>query len=168
MAAPTALPPAPADGLPPATAAARLSARDKLVGLGLVAAVCLALSAAKGHWPPPAGVWGIIGLGVLFIGLKLLRDEISAGPGWFASQGLVRRRWVRTDQLVKATAGRSGIDRIVVLTDRDGRRVGVLYSALATDRDLRQRVAQDVRRSVDDGLVLGAAAARALGAERQG
>ena len=106
--------------------------------------------------------WLLIVAGTAWLVLKTVRTELTAGPGWFSTQGLLRRRYVRSDQLRRVTCGRSGIDRIIILTDRDGRRVGVLLNRLQHNPELRRRIAADVRVSVRGGLVLSDRCARLL------
>jgi hypothetical protein len=150
-------------GLPPATAHYRqpllATARTGALLAGLLLVVC----AAKGAWPPPPFAWVLIVFFASWLMLKQVRTELMAGPGWFSTQGLLRRRHVRTDQLKRVTCGRSGIDRIIILTDRDGRRVGVLLNRLQHNPELRQRIAADVRVSVRGGLVVPERCARLLG-----
>ena len=150
-------------GLPPATAVYRQPVRATLGAAAVLVAVLLLLCAAKGAWPPPASAWLLLAGFTGWFVLKQVRTELAAGPGWLSTQGLLRRRHVRTDELARVTCGRSGIDRVVVLTDRDGRRVGVLANRLLHNPQLRQRVAADVRMSVGGGLVLPEPCARLLG-----
>jgi hypothetical protein len=150
-------------GLPPATAVYRLPWTVKLQAVSVLVAALLLLVAVKGDWPPSAGVLVLIAGCAVVLGLMTLRREVCVGPGWLATQGLLRRRFVRTDQLARATETRSGLDRVVVLTDRDGRRVGVLAGTLRQDRRLHRLLADDVRSSVAGGLVLTDRCARLLG-----
>ena len=162
-----ALPPPPAPDLPPATAAYRVPRKAKWQAAAALVALCVGLSAAKGHFPPPLGVWGIIVVGTAWLALKNVRDETVVGPGWLSRQGLFRRTWVRTDQLVKVTVGRSGIDHVVVLKDRDGRKAGVMYSDLGRVKEVLFRLALDIRTSQRDGLVLKDRAAALLLAAKE-
>jgi len=150
-------------GLPPATAVYRQPVRLTAQAAGLLVGGLLLLCAVKGAWPPPRGVLVIIAVGTAWFVLKTVRTELTAGPGWFSTQGLLRRRYVRSDQLRRVTCGRSGIDRIIVMTDHDGRRVGVLANRLLHNPELRRRLAADVQVSVDGGLALSERCARLLG-----
>ena len=161
-----ALPPPPAHGLAPTTHAFRMPLTPKLQALGVLLAVLVAVSLLKRSWPPPPAALVIAGIGIVWLGLANVRSELSVGPGWIAFQSLLRRRWVRTDQLTKVTDGRLGLDRMIVLQDRDGRRVGVQWSELTQVHELRLRLAADVRTSVDEGLVLADRTAQLLGARR--
>ena len=154
----------PAPGLAEATASYRMPAGPKLVALAVLVGGLLLLALLQGGWPPPPAAVAVVGAGAVWWGLKVLRSEVTVGPGWLSSQGLLGRRWVRTDQLVRTRVGRSGVDRIVVLTDRDGRKAGVLLGMLSQEHAVRVQLAQDVRRSVDAGLVLGDDVAELLGA----
>jgi hypothetical protein len=86
-----------------------------------------------------------------FMALKAARTEILAGPGWIATREIVRRRWVRSDQLSSVKVHRSGLTYVLTLRDRDGRKVGLVPSDLDMDPTVRRRLAADVRTSARDG-----------------
>ena len=162
-----ALPRPPAEGLAATTHAFRMPLAPKLQALGVLVALMAAISLLKGSWPPPRLALVVGGVGVAWLGLANLRSELSAGPGWIAMQTLLRRRWVRTDRLATVSDTRLGLDRLILLRDRDGRRVGVQWSELTQVPELRARLAQDVRTSVGDGLVLSDRTADLLGAKER-
>lgn len=141
-------------GLPPATGTARRSrtfALQAALGTVVIGSVFAYLRGVRDDPGLLLTVGAIIGSTALLLGLKTARKELSAGPGWLAVRGVLRRRWVRTDQLTKVTVSRSGRDWLVLLRDAERRRVGVLLSDLLMEPRLARRVAKDVRRAVAGG-----------------
>ena len=141
-------------GMPGAAARARLGGRSVLLGLlgflafGVVFAVVRGVRADTAHL-----LWvGALVAGVAaWLSLQQSRTELSAGPGWLAVRGLLRRRWVRTDQLRSVQVHRPGFERVLTLRDTDGRKVAVLLSDLRLEPRLQRTVAQDVRTSLEAG-----------------
>lgn len=146
-----AVPPPP--GLPPAVATHAAAKGDSRKIAAIVVVACLGYAALRGA---ALDTW-IVGLAVVgagFMALQNRRFELAAGPGWLSVRGTCRRRWVRTDQLVKVSDEACGVDRTLVLRDREGRKVGVLAGELRGAPAVRAQVARDVHSSVGDGLEL--------------
>ncbi|MEV6398537.1 hypothetical protein AB0M39_27815 [Streptomyces sp. NPDC051907] len=110
---------------------------------------------------PRAILW--TGLGALLFAV-LTPPRISAGPGWLASRGLLRRRTVRTDRLVSVRWS-DGVAQRLVLRDADGDRVEVDPRVFVANPALWHQLDTDVRGCLDRGaLRCGATALRRLGA----
>ena len=162
---------APAPGLGPAVAEHRDTPGEALRTALLVAAVVLAfdvvmsLSDGDGLIPSPTIlVIAVIAAGVR--GLHTLRNAATAGPGWLHIRRIKGGSWVRTDQLVEVRAG--GITEVILrLRDRDGRRLSIPWSEVATTPALVARLLKDVRTSVAGGADLDARSASILLADRR-
>lgn len=164
-AVPDPLPPPP-PGLSPAVGAYRPSRRTQWIATAMVIALPLLVVAGKGAWPPSTGLIAFLAGGVGLFVVKGLRAQVSVGPGWLATQGVLRRTYVRTDALTSCKDERSGIDRVIVLKDSDGRRVGVMYGELSRDTRMQDQLRRDVQASVAKGLELSAGTAVLLGVPR--
>lgn len=148
---PPVVPPPP--GLPPAVATHAAATGDSRKVAAIVAVVCLGYGALRGA---AFDTWivGIAAVGGGFMALQTRRFELAAGPGWLSVREIGRRRWVRTDQLVEVHEGASGVDRILTLRDRNGRKVGVLAGELRGAPEVRIQLARDLRTSMTGGLEL--------------
>lgn len=161
-----AAPPPPAPELAPTVAAYRPRVRQRVQAVAVLLGLTAAVVAAKGAWPPSAGLVLFVLLGSAYFLLQSARHRLWAGQGWLASRGLWRTRYVRTGELVSGRDVRSGLDRLVLLQDRDGRRVGVPSWELRAQPELAGQVRADVQESVRAGLRLPASTAALLGLGR--
>lgn len=83
----------------------------------------------------------------------LLPQRVTAGPGWLAVRGLVRRQVVRTDALV--TVRQYGdVSAYLTLRDTDGRRLDLDPRILVTNPLLWHELDTGVRRSRASGTLL--------------
>jgi hypothetical protein len=77
-------------------------------------------------WVKLWGIWVIILLGMALIYAILRGKKFSAGSEWMANKG----KWVRTYELVEATAQTSGTGVYVTLKDTEGRKVEYKFTDL--------------------------------------
>lgn len=82
----------------------------------------------------------------------LLPERVTAGPGWLAVRGLVRRQAVRTDALV-AVRQHGGVCAHLTLRDTDGRRLELDPRILVADPLLWHELDTGVRRSYERGTL---------------
>ncbi|WP_405579056.1 hypothetical protein [Streptomyces sp. NBC_01092] len=100
--------------------------------------------------PPRALLW-LVMTAVLFT--ILLPQRVTAGPGWLAVHGLVRRQAVRTDALV--TVRQYGdVCAHLTLCDADGRRLELDPRILVNNPLLWHELDTGVRRSRASGTLL--------------
>lgn len=100
--------------------------------------------------PPRTLLW-LVMTSVLFT--ILLPQRVTAGPGWLAVRGLVRRQAVRTDELV--TVRQHGdVSTHLTLRDADGRRVELDPRVLLANPLLWHELDTGVRRSRASGTLL--------------
>ncbi|MFD5327307.1 hypothetical protein [Streptomyces sp. NPDC127092] len=109
----------------------------------LVDAVAEALSPVRG------ALWS--GLAVLLF-VVLLPDRVTAGEGWLATHGLVRRRTVRIDRLVRV-GWSAGPSRHVLLQDVHGARISLSPNLLADNPRLWQLLADGAAASSAPGFL---------------
>lgn len=96
-----------------------------------------------------AALW--CGLALLLLAI-LVPDRVTAGAGWVAACGPVRKRRVRTDRLVRVRWP-VGVAERVVLQDRDGARVELDIQDLTHNPLLWHLVAQGARASLERGTL---------------
>ncbi|MFE2536596.1 hypothetical protein [Streptomyces sp. NPDC059371] len=89
------------------------------------------------------------GLAVLLF-LILFPPRVTAGEGWLASRGLLRKRLVRTDLLVSVRCV-DGVSQRLVLRDVPGGRVEISLQVLMNNPDLWHRLDEDAHRSATGG-----------------
>ncbi|MFE5819132.1 hypothetical protein ACFQ6S_37680 [Streptomyces sp. NPDC056479] len=100
--------------------------------------------------PPRAMLW-LVMTALLFT--ILLPQRVTAGPGWLAVRGLVRRQAVRTDALV--TVRQYGdVSAHLTLRDTDGRRLELDPRILVANPLLWHELDTGVRRSRAGGTLL--------------
>jgi hypothetical protein len=99
--------------------------------------------------PVRAGLW--TGLAALSL-VVLLPPRVTAGEGWLAVRGLVRKRRVRTDALVEVRQ-HEGISAHLLLRDADGRWVELDPRVLAANPLLWHAVDAGARRSRERGTL---------------
>ncbi|WP_406446782.1 hypothetical protein OHB14_49525 [Streptomyces sp. NBC_01613] len=99
--------------------------------------------------PPRALLWLTLSAGVFAI---LLPPRVTAGPGWLAVRGPVRRHMVRTDALV-AVRQFSGASSHLVLRDAHGHQLELDPRVLVADPLLWHELDTGVRRSVERGTL---------------
>ncbi|MFC5217981.1 hypothetical protein [Streptomyces coerulescens] len=100
--------------------------------------------------PPRTLLW-LVMTSVLFT--ILLPQRVTAGPGWLAVRGLVRRQAVRTDELV--TVRQYGdVSAHLTLRDADGRRLDLDPRVLLSNPLLWHELDTGVRRSRAGGTLL--------------
>lgn len=110
--------------------------------------------------PPRAMLWLVVAA-VLFT--ILLPQRVTAGPGWLAVHGLVRRQRVRTDALV-AVRQYGDVSAHLILRDTEGRRLELDPRTLIANPLLWHELDTGVRRSRERGtLVEGADVLKQLG-----
>jgi hypothetical protein len=115
--------------------------------------------------PPRALLW--LGLGAALFAV-LLPPRLTAGRGWLAARGLLRRRVVSTDALV-AVRQYPGPSGELVLEDAHGRRLSLDPRVLAADPLLWHELDAGARTSVAEGtLGCGAEVLRELGGRIDG
>ncbi|NBE52308.1 hypothetical protein GUY60_12900 [Streptomyces sp. YC537] len=120
---------------------------------------------AGGLTVPRSGLW--TGLGALLF-VVLLPPRVTAGPGWLATRGLLRTRWVRTDALV-AVRWVDGVSRRLLLRDAHGGHVELDPDVLTRHPDLWHLFDEGARVSAERGLLLcGATAVRELSRRVEG
>ncbi len=83
----------------------------------------------------------------------LLPERVTAGPGWLAVRGLVRRQAVRTDKLVTVRQ-HGGVSTHLTLRDADGRRLELDPRVLLANPLLWHELDTGVRRSRASGTLL--------------
>jgi hypothetical protein len=145
-------------GLPAPTGTARRSrtfALQAAVGVVVLGGAFSYLRGVRDDLSLVLAVGALIGALAVVLGVQTARTEVSAGPGWLAVRGVVRRSWVRTDQLAEVTVSRSRTERVLTLRDADRRKVAVLLSDLRLDPAVSRQVARDVRTAVAAGARLG-------------
>lgn len=100
--------------------------------------------------PPRALLWLVVTAVIFTI---LLPQRVTAGPGWLAVQGLVRRQQVRTDALV-AVRQYGDISAHLILRDTDGHRLELDPRTLIANPLLWHELDTGVRRSREHGTLL--------------
>ncbi|MCX4460909.1 hypothetical protein OG585_48955 (plasmid) [Streptomyces sp. NBC_01340] len=80
----------------------------------------------------------------------LFPHRVTVGEGWLASQGLLRRRRVRTDLLVSVRC-LDGISQRLVLRDTFGDRVEIDPKVLVNNPDLWRRLDEDAHKAAACG-----------------
>ena len=99
--------------------------------------------------PPRALLWLALSTAVLTV---LLPHRVSAGPGWLAVRGPVRRRRVRTDALV--VVGQYGdVATRLVLRDAFGNRLELDPRVLVANPLIWHELDTGVRRSLERGTL---------------
>jgi hypothetical protein len=96
-----------------------------------------------------AGLWTLLAALILVV---LLPPRVTAGEGWLAVQGFVRKRRVRTDALVEVRQ-HEGISAHLLLRDADGRWVELDPRVLAASPLLWHAVDAGARRSRERGTL---------------
>jgi hypothetical protein len=96
-----------------------------------------------------AGLWTLLAALILVV---LLPPRVTAGEGWLAVQGLVRKRRVRTDALVEVRQ-HEGISAHLLLRDAGGRWVELDPRVLAANPLLWHAVDAGARRSRERGTL---------------
>jgi hypothetical protein len=98
---------------------------------------------------PRALLWAALATAV---GVVLLPQRVSAGPGWLAVRTLLRRRVVRTDALT-AVRQYDGVSSHLVLRDVHGHRLELDPRILAANPLLWHELDTGVRRSLERGTL---------------
>jgi hypothetical protein len=99
--------------------------------------------------PARALLWLALSAAVFTI---LLPPRVTAGPGWLAVSGPLRRRVVRTDRLV-CVRQFSGASSHLVLRDAEGGRLELDPRVLVTDPLLWHALDTGVLRSLEHGTL---------------
>lgn len=150
-------------GLPTTTAAYRPSVSSQVQAAVAVTALCAVVVAAKGGWPPSARLSGFFLTGLALFCAATARRQVWAGPGWVASRGLLRTRVIRTAELASAKDVRSGVDRLVVLRDERGGRLGLMAAELRESPAVLAQIRSDIASRRTAGLALPPSTAQLLG-----
>ncbi|MDI3422154.1 hypothetical protein [Streptomyces luteolus] len=125
--------------------------RDAALCAGVLLALLTVADTAAGRLTlPRTALW--TGLGVLLF-VVLLPPRVTAGPGWVATRGLLRKRVVRTDALV-SVRWVDGVSRRLLLRDAHGARLELDPDVLIRDPELWRLFEQGTRLSTDRGLLL--------------
>ncbi|WP_405743550.1 hypothetical protein OG422_16690 [Streptomyces sp. NBC_01525] len=134
--------------------------REAVVSGVLLLGALVALDAAAGSLDAlRGGLWAA--LAAALFGL-LLPPRVTAGQGWLAARGPLRRRTVRTDRLVSVRWS-EGIAQRLVLRDDAGRRVVLDPRVLLANPALWHLFATGARTAQESGVLLcGATALRQL------
>lgn len=91
------------------------------------------------------------------------RTQVAAGAGWLSSRNMLgRRRWVRTDQVVKVTELNTYTGMLLYLRDDEGHKVCVESNDLAGNPLLLRQVQADLSTAIDRGLQLSSLARHGL------
>ena len=146
--------PPPAPGLPPAVGTLRATRVDVVMTVVVFLVLCALIALARGAWSIDLAdeLAPFVLLPALVIGVRTARLELSVGPGWVSSREYVKRRWVRTDQLVQAKdVGAGPLDRDLLLVDAEGRKASVSLRDVRDRPEMFRRFSADVRRSVQAG-----------------
>jgi hypothetical protein len=99
--------------------------------------------------PARALLWSTLSAAIL---VMLLPARVTAGPGWLAVRGPLRRRTVRTDSLVYV--GQNGdVSTHLVLRDTHGHRLEFDPSVLHANPLLWHELDTGVRRSLERGTL---------------
>jgi hypothetical protein len=142
----------------PARATARQTRRAVLQGTSGLIVFGVVFGLVRGvrldDLPFALGMLAFVVLVAGWMGLSQARTEVSAGPGWLSVRGVLRRSWVRTDELAWVKVHRCGFERVIELRDRHGRRVSVILSDLRLDPVVARQVTADVRTSVAAGAAV--------------
>ncbi|MDX3769106.1 MULTISPECIES: hypothetical protein [unclassified Streptomyces] len=107
-------------------------------------------------------MWVALALLLLVV---LVPPRVTAGEGWLASRGLLRRRRVRTDRLV-GVRWSDGVSLRLVLRDLDGARVELDPRVLIANPQLWQLLDAGARSSLGRGTLLCGATALSQLSER--
>lgn len=99
--------------------------------------------------PARALLWAAMAAAVLAM---LLPARVTAGPGWMAARGPLRRRTVRTDSLVYV-AQYGDVSAHLVLRDTAGNRLELDPNVLHANPLLWHELDTGVRRSLDRGTL---------------
>lgn len=99
--------------------------------------------------PPRTLLWLTLSATLLVV---LLPPHVTAGPGWLAVQGTMRRQVVRTDALVTVRQF-DGVSLHLVLRDAYGHRLELDPRVLVTNPLLWHEVDTGVRRSLERGTL---------------
>ncbi|MFF3849744.1 hypothetical protein [Streptomyces sp. NPDC002328] len=99
--------------------------------------------------PARALLWLALATAVLVV---LLPQRVTAGPGWLAARGLLRRREVRTDALT-AVRQYAGVSAQLVLCDAHGGRLELDPRVLVDNPLLWHELDTGVRRSLERGTL---------------
>ncbi|MEU3711836.1 hypothetical protein [Streptomyces catenulae] len=137
--------------------------RDAVVSGVLLLAALVAVDAVAGSLDAlRGGLWAA--LAVALFGL-LLPPRVTAGQGWLAARGPLRRRLVCTERLVSVRWS-EGVAQRLVLRDDAGRRLVVDPRVLLANPALWHLFATGARRAQESGVLLCGATALAQLAER--
>lgn len=126
----------------------------------LLFALLLLVDGASGRLTAPRAVlW--TGLATLLF-VVLLPARVTAGEGWLASRGILRKQRVRTDQLV-AVRWSDGVAQRLVLRDLEGGRIELDPRVLVANPQLWRHLDAGARASLGRGTLLcGATALKQL------
>ncbi|MFF9482227.1 hypothetical protein [Streptomyces sp. NPDC014733] len=140
--------------------------RDAVVSGALLLAALVAVDAVAGSLDAlRCGLWAA--LAVALCGL-LLPPRVTAGQGWLAARGPLRRRLVRTDRLVSVRWS-EGVAQRLVLRDDAGRRLVLDPRVLLANPALWHLFATGARTAQTSGVLLcGATALRQLTERAEG
>lgn len=145
--------PPPEPGLPPAVGTLRARRLDVVMTLVVFLGIVVLYALARGlSWDYADELAPWVVLPAVLIGVRTARLELTVGPGWVAGREILKRRWVRTDQLVRIRDTSSGpLDRNLDMVDADGRKASISLRDLRDRPEMHAQFAQDVRRSVEAG-----------------
>ncbi|MFC4034283.1 hypothetical protein ACFO3J_22800 [Streptomyces polygonati] len=136
--------------------------RTALASSGAALGLATVLDAVAGTLTlPRAALW--TGLSALVFGV-LLPSRVTAGTGWLAVRGPLRKHRVRTDMLVDARLD-GGIDRRLHLRDVFGARADIPPRVLSGNPFLWHELDRGARRSHRAGLLRDTAVLDVLAAE---
>ncbi|MGW1885681.1 hypothetical protein [Streptomyces sp. NPDC001970] len=125
--------------------------RDAVRCAALLLGLLLVIDAGSGHLTWARGLlWAALAVALFAV---LVPPRISAGDGWLAADGLLRRRVVRTDRLVSVRCS-DGVSQRLVLRDTEGSRVEVDPRVFVANPALWRRLDEDARTCVEHGTLL--------------
>ncbi len=149
------------------TVASFQPSRATLYGaLGVYVAVGVAILVSRGAFMSGQRLQGLLVVLGLSLPIVLLagRVQLAAGAGWVSVRnGIARRKWVRSDDVVHVRQTTTFIGVMVRLQDRDGRKVSLTSGDVVQNARLAGQLKADLRTSIDRGLVVPPETMKAFG-----
>lgn len=129
----------------------------KLATLSLFMLVGIGLLVSRGAFSAGRRLQDTLVVLALSLPLVLLagRVQLAAGAGWVSVRnGIIRRKWVRSDDLVHVHQTTTFTGVMVRLKDRNGRTVSLTSGDALENPRLAGQLKADLRTSIDRGLVV--------------
>lgn len=142
-----------------------------LAALAVFALVGVALLVSRGGFASGRRVQDTLVVLGLSLPIVLLagRVQIAAGSGWVSVRnGVARRRWVRSDDVVDVHQTVTFTGVMLRLKDREGRKVSLTSGDVGQNARLAGQLRADLRTSMARGLVLPVQTRQAFGLDEGG